>query len=638
MCGISGFQGQFDSNLLNSMNFILAHRGPDDSGEYYDSASKTGLAQRRLSIIDLSSAGAQPMWDITRTCCITFNGEIYNYRELRKGLVEDGFQFQNQTDTEILLNLYLRDGFEMLRKLNGIFAFVIYDTRDKSLFVVRDGFGVKPLYYSETSKGFLFGSELKALLLESSVSRDLCPKAIHYYLSYCWAPAPWTMLEHVKKLEPGHAMVVTDGKILKSWKFYDIPCGYGDESICELEVASEVRKALDRAVERQMVADVPVGAFLSGGLDSSAICAIARNYTTSGQKLRCFTIAPLGESNEGFNRDLPYARQMAEFLNVELNVIEVDVDIISNLEKMIYHLDEPQPDPAAINVMLISSLARDHGIKVLLSGSGSDDIFTGYRRHLLVMLEPCWAWLPVSIRRLFANCSRRIKVRSRPMRLIASGLRFADMDDDSRIAGYFHWLDPVIQANLYSPAMRENLSEESFSEPLMKSISELGNDIPRLHKMLYLDSKHFLIDHNLNYTDKMSMAVGVETRVPFLDPDLVQLVAKIPPRLKQHGRISKHVLKKAMSSDLPPEILNRAKAGFGAPLRSWMDDGLQELVNDTLGESSLKSRGLFDPQPVNQLIGANRTGRIDASYSIFALICMEMWCRIFIDRSVPEIN
>lgn len=634
MCGISGFQGDFDIGLLKNMNYIMTHRGPDDSGEYYESRARTGLAHRRLSIIDLSSAGAQPMWDITRTCCITFNGEIYNYRELRKGLVEDGFQFQNQTDTEILLNLYLRDGFGMLKRLNGIFAFVIFDTRDKSLFVVRDGFGIKPLYYSQTSKGFIFASELKALLLEPSVSRELCPKGINYYLSYCWAPAPWTMLEQVKKLEPGHAIVITDAKIARSWKFYDIPCGYGDESISELEAAAEVRKALDRAVERQMIADVPVGAFLSGGLDSSAICAIARNYTTAGQTLRCFTISPLGKSNEGFDRDLPYATKMADFLKVELNVIEVDVDIISNLEKMIYHLDEPQPDPAAINVMLISSLARDHGIKVLLSGSGSDDIFTGYRRHLLLMLEKYWEWLPIPIRRLFVNISRRINVRSRPMRLIASGFRFADMDEDSRIAGYFHWLYPVIQGNLYSLAMRESLREETFSEPLMKSISELGNDIPRLHKMLYLDSKHFLIDHNLNYTDKMSMAVGVETRVPFLDPDLIELVAKIPPRLKQHGRISKYILRRAMRQDLPPEILYRPKAGFGAPLRSWMDNGLDALVNDTLGESSLKSRGLFDPQEVQKLIEANKNGRVDASYSIFSIICIEMWCRIFIDRPI----
>ncbi len=613
MCGIGGFQGEFDAGLLDRMNLIMAHRGPDDSGVYYDPVNRTGLAHRRLSIIDLSSAGTQPMWDVTHACAIAFNGEIYNYRELRKGLVDDGFQFQSQTDTEILLNLYLRDGYEMLKVLNGIFAFAIFDTRDKSLFVVRDGFGVKPVYYTQTSKGFLFASELKALLLEPTVSRDICAKAIHYYLSYCWAPAPWTMLEHVKKLEPGHAMVVMNGVIDKMFKFYDIPCGLGDNSISGSEAVSEVRKVLDKAVERQMVADVPVGAFLSGGLDSSSICAIAQKHTTLGQKLQCFSIAPQGTSNEGFDLDIPYARQMADFLKVDLHIIEVEVDIINNLETMIYHLDEPQPDPAAINVMLISSLAREHGIKVLLSGTGSDDIFTGYRRHQLITLEHYWTWLPITIRRLLVRYSRNLHVRSRLLRLIVTAFRFADMEKDARVAGYFHWLDPMIQASLYSASMKESLCDEPFSEPLMKSICELGADTPRLHQMLYLDSKHFLIDHNLNYTDKMSMAVGVETRVPFLDPDLVELAAKLPARLKQHGRISKYILRRAMSEDLPSAILNRSKAGFGAPLRSWMDQGLQELVNDTLGKNCLTRRGLFDPQGVSQLIEANKTRKVDAS-------------------------
>jgi asparagine synthase (glutamine-hydrolysing) len=634
MCGISGFQGDFDPGLLDRMNSILAHRGPDDAGAYYDPTSRTGLAHRRLSIIDLSSAGAQPMWDATHTCAITFNGEIYNYRELRQGLVEDGFQFHSQTDTEILLSLYLRDGHEMLKVLNGIFAFAIFDTRDKSLLLARDGFGVKPVYYTQTPKGFLFASELKALLLEPTVSRDLSAKAIHYYLSYLWAPAPWTMLEHVKKLEPGHAMVVRDGAITRTWKFYDIPCLSGDDAISETEAVIEVRRTLDKAVERQMVADVPVGAFLSGGLDSSSICAIARKYTTEGQKLQCFTIDPQGTSDEGFASDLPYSRQMADYLGVDLHVINVALDLIDNLKKMIYHLDEPQADPAAINVLFISSLARDHGIKVLLSGTGSDDIFAGYRRHYALVLEHYWAWLPLSVRRAIRYYSAKLDARLPGLRRLSKAFKFADMDKEARIAGYFHWLDPAIQNGLYSASMKESLRDEPFSEPLMKSLSELGPDTPSLHQMLYLDAKHFLVDHNLNYTDKMSMAVGVETRVPFLDPDLVALAAKLPPRMKQHGRIGKYILRKAMANDLPPAILKRPKTGFGVPLRGWMGHGLHELVNDTLNKESLKRRGLFDPNSVWRLIEMNRAGRIDAAYSIFSLICIEMWCRIFIDGPI----
>ena len=634
MCGIAGFHGSFDPGLLDRMNVILAHRGPDDSGVYYNREAGTGLLHRRLSIIDLSAAGHQPMWDVTHTCVITFNGEIYNYHELTQTLLEDGFQFHSKTDTEILLNLYLRDGHAMLKALNGIFALAIFDTRNKSLFVARDGFGVKPVYYTQTPKGFLFASELKALLLEPSVSRDICAKAIHYYLSYLWAPSPWTMLEHVKKLEPGHALVVRDGAITKTWKFYDIPWRHGDDSLSENEAVTEVRRALDKAVERQMVADVPVGAFLSGGLDSSSICALARSYVTSGYKLQCFTIDAAGSADEGFAEDLPYAKNVAKYLRVDLHVIEVHSDVISNLEKMIYFLDEPQADPAAINVLFISSLAREHGIKVLLSGTGGDDVFTGYRRHLAITLQQYLARIPTGIRTFLRNIIAKAPAQTPLIRRLNKFLQFGAMDGDARIAGYFHWIDPALENTLYGEWMKERLADEPFSAPLMNSLNELEHNVPDLHRMLYLDQKHFLIDHNLNYTDKMSMAVAVETRVPFLDPDLVALAAKLPPRLKQHGRIGKYVLKKAIAKDLPPEVIRRPKTGFGVPLRGWIKNELSGLINDYLGNESVQRRGIFDPKGVQRLIDMDKAGKIDAAYPILALICIEMWMRIFIDKPI----
>ncbi len=637
MCGISGFQGEFDPCLLDRMNAILAHRGPDDSGAYFDPISRTGLAHRRLSIIDLSSAGAQPMWDVTRTCAITFNGEIYNYRELRKGLVEDGFQFHSQTDTEILLNLYLRDGHEMLKILNGIFAFAIFDTRDNFLFVVRDGFGVKPLYYTQTPKGFLFASELKALLLEPSVSREIDPRAIHYYLTYLWAPAPQTMLARVNKLEPGMALWVKDGQIQKQWRFYNIPITRGDETIPHAEAVTEVRRRLETAVARQMVADVPVGAFLSGGLDSSSICALARKFCLPGQQFQCFTIDASGSKAEGFVDDLPYAKRVAAFLGVKLHVIQARPEIISNLEKMIYHLDEPEADPAAINVLFIASLAREHGIKVLLSGAGSDDIFSGYRRHFAIVLQQYWSRLPSGLRLLLKNIVGKFPLRTPLLRRLSKFLQFGAMDGDARIAGYFHWIDPADETPLYSEWMTNALVDELFSAPLMKSLNALESGIPDLHRMLYLERKHFLIDHNLNYTDKMSMAVGVETRVPYLDPDLVDFAAKLPPNMKQRGRIGKYVLKKAMAADLPSEVINRPKTGFGVPLRRWIKSELSELINDYLSAESIKRRGVFDPKGVQRLIDLDRAGKIDAAYSILALICIEMWMRIFIDKPIGPV-
>ncbi|MGA8830854.1 MAG: asparagine synthase (glutamine-hydrolyzing), partial [Desulfomonilaceae bacterium] len=523
--------------------------------------------------------------------------------------------FHSQTDTEVLLNLYLRDGYDMVRELNGIFAFAIHDTRDNTLFAVRDGFGVKPLYYTNCPKGFLFASELKALLLEPSVSREIDPRAIHYYISYLWSPAPQTMLAEVKKLEPGTAMIVKAGKIVKQWRFYNIPVTRGDESIHFDEAVTQVRQRFEIAVERQMVADVPVGAFLSGGVDSSSICAVARKYCSAGQKLQCFTIDARGSAAEGFAEDLPYAKGVASHLGVELHIITVHQDIIQNLEKMLYHLDEPEADPAAINVMFIASLARERNIKVLLSGAGADDIFGGYRRHFAVMLERYWAQLPVGTRLFFRDIIAKAPSQISLLRRLKKFLQFGAMNGNNRIAGHFHWIDPSHENMLYGEWMRDRLVNEPFSAPLMKSLDELAPEVPDLHRMLYLDQKHFLIDHNLNYTDKASMSVGVETRVPFLDRDLVALAAGLPPNMKQRGRIGKYVLKKAMAADLPSEVVNRPKTGFGVPLRGWIKNEMSVLINEYLGNESIRYRGIFDPKGVRRLINLDKAGHIEAAYS-----------------------
>ena len=636
MCGIAGFSGDFGANLLDRMNKSQGHRGPDDAGIWHDPRNGVGLAQTRLSIIDLSSAGHQPMIDAENHLVVTYNGEIYNYREIRRDLENDGYHFLSTSDTEVLLKLYARHGVKALSFLNGIFAFAIWDMRKKSLFVARDGLGVKPLYYTEGKNGFLFASELKSILQEPSVDRSIDHVALLCYLTYQWAPAPYTPLKFIKKLEPGHALIVKDGRIQKKWQYYDLPYDQPIESKPVEQSIEEVRTYVSNAVERQMVADVPVGAFLSGGLDSSAVVAFARKF--SDQKLQCFTIGFKDDAfeREGNAADLPYAKRVADHLNVDLHTIYVGHEMVEELEPMIYHLDEPQGDPAPINALFISRLAREHGIKVLLSGAGGDDIFTGYRRHYALMQERYWSWAPNWLRNLTAHASRHISKRSLLGRRVSKAMQYAGLNGGDRLVSYFYWADPNNVRSLFNQEVRKELGSFNPAEALKESLTNIPKDRHPLNRMLYLEGKHFLADHNLNYTDKMGMANGVEIRVPLLDSELVALAARLPVEYKQRGRTGKWIFKKAMEPYLPKEVIYRPKTGFGAPLRHWLEHELKQKVVDLLSVKSIQARGLFDPNAVQRLILLDRTGRIDGAYTIFALMCIEIWCRIFIDQGTPR--
>lgn len=635
MCGISGFSGRFEPRLLGRMNEVLAHRGPDDEGTWWDSGCGIGLAHRRLSIIDLSDAGHQPMWDPAGRVVIVFNGEIFNYRALREQLLGQGFAFTGHSDTEVLLNLYLRDGTHMLERLNGMFAFALWDPEAGTLFLARDGVGVKPLYYAQTEQGLVFASEIKALLLAESVDRAIDPLAVQHHLAYLWCPAPRTMLRGVRKLEPGHALEVRDGRIARHWQYYDLPYGPDVEDVSPKDAALRVREAVKLAVRRQMVADVPVGAFLSGGLDSSAVVAFAAREPAS-RRLQCFTIGFRGGAleDEGFAEDLPYARRVAAALGVDLHTVTVGPEMIDQLETMIWHLDEPQADPAPLNVLFISRLAREQGIKVLLSGVGGDDLFTGYRRHLALRRERLWAWLPEKARRLVQDGAGRLGTGSPMGRRVRRALRYAASNGDDRIASYFLFTEPQVLQDLYGPAIRDQVSGVSPLEPLRRTLSRLHPDVDPLQRMLYLEGKHFLADHNLNYADKMSMAAGVEVRVPLLDPDLIALAARLPTSLKQHGVTGKWIFKKAMEPMLPRDVIYRPKTGFGAPLRRWLRHELRPLVDDLLSEGALVRRGLFDPGGVRRLREMDARGEVDGSYTIFSMLSIELWCRILVEAPV----
>ncbi|WP_256091618.1 asparagine synthase (glutamine-hydrolyzing) [Candidatus Thiosymbion oneisti] len=613
---------------------LLAHRGPDDSGLHVDKTAGIGLGHTRLSILDLSPHGHQPMLSGDGQVALVFNGEIYNFRELRKELEAKGYDFRGHSDTEVLLNLYLDQGEAMLPRLNGIFAFAMWDRRKGTLLVARDGLGVKPLYYAESPQGFVFASEIKALLPLLPQGRELDVLSLHRYLGFLWCPGDGTPIKPVRKLQPGEAMVVRQGRSERCWTWYRLPLFRGVQA--DLDEASALDGTvthLRRAVHRQLVADVPVGAFLSGGLDSSAVVAFARELNP---KIRCFTIEMAGGQDAGAADDLPYARRVAGHLGVSLDVVTIDAGrMAQDLEGMVVQLDEPLADPAPLNVLYISRLARQHGMKVLLSGAGGDDLFTGYRRHHALLLERWWRWLPGGMRAGLDKVASRLDQRRAWARRLAKLFNGAGLDGDASIANYFLWAREADFLALYTPEVRVQLREARARvvQPLVDFLASAPEGLSRLERMLLLEQRFFLADHNLIYTDKMSMAVGMEVRVPFLDPDLVDFAARVPTRYKQRGRVGKWVLKQAMEPFLPRDVIYRPKTGFGAPLRRWMRHELRDLVGDLLSTASLKRRGLFDPPRVQRLIADNGSGRIDANYTLLSLLCIEIWCRQFVDYS-----
>lgn len=634
MCGIVGaWLNRAEPGRLPRALAAIAHRGPDGRGESVDPLSGVVLGHVRLAVIDLSPTGAQPMASDDGRVVLVFNGEIYNYRELRAELETRGVAFCGHSDTEVLLRLYLSEGLSLLPRLNGIFAFALHDRRSGELLLARDALGVKPLYYSERAGGFAFGSEIKALmpLVEDAGGLDLV--ALHRYLSFLWCPGEGTPLSGVRKLGPGEALRVQHGKIVQRWTWYRLPQKRAVVARTTLdEAVAAVRQGLRQAVQRQLVADVPVGAFLSGGLDSSAVVAFAREQVSD---LRCFTIELAGDDDPGFAQDLPYARRVASHLGVPLDVVRVEASrMAGDLERMVWQMDEPLADPAPLNVLYICRLAREAGIKVLLSGAGGDDLFTGYRRHLALRYEGLWSWLPTAVRRGLGMMASQFDQRSAQGRRLARLFAGAAESGDARLAAYFAWAQQGDLMPLYSTDMQAAVAHVRADQPMLDFLAGMSPGLGRLDRMLALEQRFFLADHNLIYTDKMSMAVGVEVRVPFLDLDLIELAARIPDRFKQRGRVGKWVLKKAMEPHLPRDVIYRPKTGFGAPLRRWMRHELRELLGDLLSEESLRRRGLFDPRAVQRLIADNDVGRRDAAYTLLSLLCIEIWCRHFVDSRV----
>ena len=630
MCGIFGAIGPNAETLALKAQALLAHRGPDGSGSFFAPEARLALAQTRLAIQDLGVTATQPMTDPAGLATIVFNGEIYNFRELRNQL-SVGYDFRSSGDTEVLLAAYLRWGDDMLGKLNGIFALAIYDPRERTVLLARDGLGVKPLYCLQTTSHFAFASEIKALLPVPDFDRSLDLQGVSQYLTYLYSPGQHTAFKSVRKFPPGHAVKIADGRKIHEWSFYELPYGQDLTPFTVKGASAELRERLETAIERQMVSDAPLGAFLSGGLDSSAICALAQRRLGS-RRLDCFTIdvCSTAGAKEGFVDDLPFARLAAKALGVNLHIVEVDRDKLVDLEKLVWHLDEPQADPAALNSFYICQLARQQGIKVMLSGAGGDDIFTGYRRHQALAFERYWQWLPAFARRSLAGLSGYAPQATSWGRRTHKAFRQAALSPQERMVGYFQWLEQDRLQGLWSREVKAGGILPDPGAPLTEALRALPEGMPGLNQMLSLE-RFFLTDHNLNYTDKMSMAAGVEVRVPFLDRDLIDFATRLPLDFKQRGRVGKWIFRQSMEGILPMEVIYRPKTGFGIPLRGWMTAKDNRLEADYLSRESLARRGLFDPDAVRQLIVDNRTGRTDASYPILALACIEIWCRQFVD-------
>lgn len=627
MCGILGSVSSHFSFNQTDLS-IIKHRGPDDEGIFKH--GNVMLGHQRLSILDLSTNGHQPMISEDENLVLVFNGEIYNHTEIRKEL-STKYTFKSTSDTETVLYGFAEYGTNLFAKLNGIFALAIYNKQTGELVCARDQYGIKPLYYSFEQNSFVFSSEIKAILSEIH-NKEISASALANYLSFLWCPGQKTPYEQVFKLDPGYYITINSNAPSKPQfvKYYDIPFGVSISEKTEVELIEQLNQLLITAVDRQLQSDVPVGFFLSGGLDSSAMVAIAKKLYPN-KKWQCYTIDADSkeQEDEGFSSDLYYAKLVANHLDVKLSVVNVTPTIINEFDKMIWHLDEPQADPAPLNVLKICEQAKQDGYKVLLGGTAGDDLFSGYRRHQALKYEKYFALFKGVFATTVQKFVSSLPEKSAVVRRLKKLTKNLHQTKIERMFGYFEWLDYYTIFNLFSKDFQEKLKNHQPIHYFNDLLKNIPNEKSDLNKMLYWELKTFLPAHNLNYTDKLSMATGVEVRVPFLDVDLVNFSTTIPPELKMKGVETKYLLKKVMENYLPKEVIYRPKTGFGAPVRSWIKNDLKEIIQLRLSEDRMNEIGIFNPKTVKQLIADNDANKIDASYSILSLLAIESWVRQF---------
>lgn len=649
MCGISGVVNCGDREALARMTQVEAHRGPDDSGLWdrkFPDGSYIGLGSRRLAILDLSPDGHMPMCNEDHTVWITYNGEIYNFPELRRELEAKGHVFRSHTDTEVIVHLYEQEGPECVKRLNGMFAFAICDLRSATptVFVARDHFGVKPFYYFRQGDSFAFASEIKALLQVPGIEAELDPEALHQYLTFLWVPDPRTMFRGILKLPAGHYAIFRDGKLTLK-QYWDLTFPAADQKYVRSEddLVDEVRERFLCSVKAQMISDVPIGAFLSAGLDSSSIVAMMRRSTN--QPVRTYTITfprkyRVGETTLD---DPEVATRLAHHLGCENQRIVVEPDVTDLLPRLVWHMDEPTADPAIITAYLVCREARKQAT-VLLSGVGGDELFAGYRKHVAHYWAEAYSRVPSPLRRgahgaLDLVPSLRGTSLKGQVRLAKKMARSAALDPVSRFIRNCTYLDDAQKSGLYSAEFAAQVGESDPAERHRTAFKSV-KDADFLHQMLYLDTKIFMATLNLTYNDKMSMASSVEVRVPFLDRELAEFVAwNVPPELKLKGKLrptTKYIFRRAMHDILPREVLQQPKAGFAAPVDYWLANDLKDMVGDLLSPIQVQKRGVFRFASVERFIDEHRSGRHDWSMQLWQLLTLELWMQTFLDGGASK--
>ncbi|HXY33908.1 MAG TPA: asparagine synthase (glutamine-hydrolyzing) [Planctomycetaceae bacterium] len=638
MCGIAGLVGDFVPGLIDRMNAAQAHRGPDGCGVFESPRSQIALGHVRLAILDLSEEAAQPMTSADGRFTLIYNGEIYNYRELRDSLAHSGVPQTSSGDTQVLLHGLMRWGAAFVERLNGMFAFAFWDDRERELLLARDPLGIKPLYYTEPRAGsLLFASEVKALCAHPDVHREPDFRAILQHLTFCHSCSERTALADIRRLPPGsllrwrarHAQI----EVRQFWRpqFSDASRQADPSDIRRL------RSEVVNATRRQLVSDVPVGSFLSGGLDSSLITAIAAGASDRDDAFRSYTITYPARSNrlDRAHDDAPYARRFASSLALDFHEVEIGPQIASLLPQIVYHLDEPISDPAAITCYLICRLAREHGTKVLLSGQGADELFGGYPRYAVLRTLGWLDRAPRVVATGLAQCSHLLPGAlggsvGAALRRTKRVLHDVHRSRDERFLAYcMATADSTVQS-LLQPALAGSLCDVRADADCLSRMKSGG--LGEIDRFLERDLSVYLPNHNLLYTDKMGMAVGVEARVPLLDQELVAFATSLSAAQKLEP-VPKAILRHAARGLVPDEIIDRPKAGFGAPYRYWLRHDLGSMWNDLMGPSSVESRGWFRSDIVERLRRRSQAGRADYYMLQWALLTLEIWAREFIDHN-----